>query len=335
MASESHCLLLRPDMRVINRDFKTEFDKYYAAMGQRSSGVICPVLDEGQFRRALKGAGVSGPADLEKVLNLGRTRCSQVWNHPNQYMTGEHFLQLRSWVTARMHPIQDEPGEEIDTRTFEALLDTLRRGEGEGAFSKETVIEYRLRCLAEYLRLLEPRQTALLMVICCEMLGDHDVRGDGRESALDILSHAVSTLDDEQIRALFVITDGFASACDERRAITELDQEYENECRFLLDQGALGKADVGRELKALGASEALLRRHGESRIRDSLIRTNYGRSADLLDLAELIAAPNSVLHWILDNMESREDDESSAATMTTSRPPSWAPFDVLRQYVGE
>lgn len=335
MANEPHPLLLCPDMRAINDKFRTGFTKYYVAMGRRSNGVIMPVMDESRFQQALRDAGVSGPGDLENILNLKRTTCSQIWNCPNKNMTGEHYLRLRYWATAKMHPMREEPTEEIDPGPFEALLDTLRGGKGEAAFSRETVVEYRLRCFAEYFRLLEPRQTALLMTVCCEMLGDQGVPSDGRESALDIISRSVSTFDGELIRALFVITDRIASTSDDHRPVTELDQEYESECSLHLDQGELDAEDMGINLKTLGASEAMLRRYGESRIRDSLKRTNYGGSADLLDLAELVAAPNYTLYWALNNAEPNEDEESRMAPLTTSRPPSWAPFDVLRQYVGQ
>lgn len=334
MADQPCCLLLRPDMRALSDGFKTEFAKYYAAMEQRSNGMIRPVIDEDRFRQALKGAGISGPSCLKGILDLKRTTCSQIWNHPNQYMTGNHFLRLRSWATARMYPIQESPQKEVDPRPYEALLETLRGGEGEGAFSRETVIEYRLRCFAEYLRLLKPRQTALLMTICYEILGDQSMANDGRDSALDILSHSVSVLDDKQVRALFIITEEFASASDDRRPVTKIDQEYESQCRSRVARGALDAADVGSELESLGASEAMLRRYGASRIRDSLIGTDYGRHVDLLGLSELVATPNSTLYWALRNAQPHEDDESETAPITTSRPPSWAPFDVLREYVG-
>ena len=334
MADQPYCLLLRPDMRALNDGFKREFTKYYDAMEQRSNGVIRPVIDEDRFRQALKGAGISGPSCLEGILRLKRTTCSQVWNHPNQYMTGDHFLRLKSWAIARMYPIQESPEKEVDPRPYETLLETLRGGEGEGTFSRETIIEYRLRCFAEYLRLLEPRQTALLVTICYEMLGDQSAANDGRDSALDILSHSVSVLDEKQVRALFIITEEFASASDDRRPVTKNDQEYESKCRSRIARGALDAADVGSELESLGASEAMLRRYGASRIRDSLARTDYGCRVDLLDLSNLVATPNSTLYWVLRNAQPHEDDESATAPMTTSRPPSWAPFDVLREYVG-
>lgn len=335
MANQPSSLLLRPDMEALNDGFKREFTSYYAGIGRRSNGIIRPVVDEARFRRALKDVGVSGANDLKRILDLGRTSLSHIWNNPNKYMTGEHYLRLRSWATAQMYPIQNEVAEPIDPHPFEELLDVLRGGEGERAFSREIVIEYRLRCFAEYVRLLEPRQTALLVTICCEMLNNRVVANDGRESALDILSHAVSTFDGEQIRALFVITDAIASTSDEHRPVTERDQKNESICSIQLNQKALDEADMGEELEALGSSGAMLRRHGESRIWDSLLKTNYGDAADLLDLAELVAAPNCILYWVLNNAEPSEDEESQITPLTTRRPPSWALFDVLKEYVGE
>ena len=154
MANEPHPLLLRPGMRAINDKFKAEFTKYYVAMGRRSNGEIMPVMDESKFRQTLRDAGVSGPGDLEDILNLKRTTCSHIWNNPNKYMTGDHYLELRFWATAQMYPMREESTEGIDAGPFETLLDTLRGGEGEAAFSREIVIEYRLRCFAEYFRLL-------------------------------------------------------------------------------------------------------------------------------------------------------------------------------------
>ena len=334
MADQPHCLLLRPDMRAFSDGFKREFTKYYAAMEQRTNGMIKPVIDEERFRQALDGAGIPGSVGLQNILHLGRTTCSQIWNHPNRYMTGDHFLRLRSWAIAKMYPIQANAVEEVDPRPYEAFLETLRGGEGEGAFSKEIVIEYRLRCFAEYLRVLEPRQTALLMMICYEILGDQSAANDGQDSALDILSHSLSALEDKQVRALFIITEGFASASGDRRPVTEIDQEYESECLSRVARGTLDAAGMGSELESLGASEAMLRRYGASRVRDSLARTDYGTRADLLELAELVAARNSLLFWVLDNAEPRDDEESAMTSMTTSRPSSWAPFDVLREYVG-
>lgn len=84
MANEPHPLLLRPGMRAINDKFKAEFTKYYVAMGRRSNGEIMPVMDESKFRQTLRDAGVSGPGDLEDILNLKRTTCSHIWNNPNK-----------------------------------------------------------------------------------------------------------------------------------------------------------------------------------------------------------------------------------------------------------
>ena len=88
------------------------------------------------------------------------------------------------------------------------------------------------------------------------------------------------------------------------------------------------------ENDAAAELEYRMRRYGASRVRDSLARTDYGTRADLLELAELVAARNSLLFWVLDNAEPRDDEESAMTSMTTSRPSSWAPFDVLREYVG-